>query len=104
MSNSRGTLPSRPSAAFKPPRSDSVDSLCARTAHSQFEYGSTAWNSLCAKTFPWIVIPMPPMSVQSTASVLAGLLILREKHLLLRSLRQSPRSLPAAGTSVTAPA
>ena len=48
-------------------------SLRARTAHSQFENGSTAWNSLCAKARPWIVIPSPFIFVQSTAKVRPGL-------------------------------
>ena len=73
VSNRRVTRPNRPKVAFKPPRSESVDSLRALTAHSQFEYGSTAWKSLCSKAFPPIVTFSSPMSVQSTASSSPGL-------------------------------
>ena len=73
VSSLRGTRPRRPSAALSPERSDNTDSLCALTAHSQFEYGSTAWNSLWSSALPWMVMPSGFMSVQSTASVSPGL-------------------------------
>ena len=73
MSSSVGTFPSRPSTAFKPPRSDRGDSLYARTAHSQLETGSNAWDNICAESRPYIVIFSPFLSVQSTAKVRPGL-------------------------------
>jgi hypothetical protein len=67
-SNRPVTRPRPPKVAFTPPRSQSGDPLRARTAHSQFEDGSTAWKSLWSKAESPVVIFRPPISVPSTQS------------------------------------
>jgi len=58
--------------ALSPARTENNDSLRLRTAHRQFEYGSTAWNIRWSSVTPQMLTPRSLISVQSTARTTAA--------------------------------